>query len=153
MRIIIGSDERTPLTDFVVEDLRRRGHEVETCGALAEGEETLWPLVGKKLGERVAIGACDEGVSFCYTGTGASIVANKVPGVRAALCTDAITAAGARQYNHANVLALSLRLTYPEVAKEILDAWFSTPFGEGEDAQCVAQVNEMDQTYHKAPAG
>ena len=153
MRVAVGSDERTVLTDAVVEELHRRGHQVIPYGALAPGQETLWPLVGHVVGEAVARGECDEGVMCCFTGTGASIATNKVPGVRAALCADAQTAAGARRYNHANVLCLSLRLTSPEVAREILDAWFSTPPGHGEDEECVARINDVDRVLRQAPTG
>lgn len=148
MRIAIGSDEETHLTEFVREELARRGMEVELYGALSpHEEERLWPQVGFKVAQRVASGACQEGILFCWTGTGVCMVANKVPGVRAALCTDAATAAGARQWNHANVLAMGLRLTSLQVAKEVLDAWFSTPFGQGEDAQCVAMVKALEEGY------
>ena len=124
MKIAITSDEKTALTDFVVEDLQRRGHQVNVLGPLA-GESLPWTLASEKLADAVAQGQADEGVLFCYTGTGASIAANKVPGIRAALCGDAQTAKGARWWNDANILVLSLRATSPDVPKEILDAWFS----------------------------
>jgi ribose 5-phosphate isomerase B len=122
---VLGSDERTPLTDAVVDDLRSRGAEVALVGPPG-GEERAWAEVGRDVGEQVADGRADSGVLFCWTGTGASIAANKVRGVRAALCTDAETAAGARRWNDANVVVMSLRLTSPQVAHEILDAWFGT---------------------------
>ncbi len=125
MRIALGSDEKTPLTDAVVEDLRRRGHELTLIGPPG-GQDLQWADVGRTVGEQVAGGAADTAVLFCWTGTGASIAANKVPGVRAALCTDAETARGARRWNDANVLVLSLRLTSRALASEILDAWFET---------------------------
>ena len=125
MRVALGSDERTPLTDAVVDDLRGRGHEVSLLGPPA-GEDKQWAQVGRELGELVASGSCETGVLFCWTGTGASIAANKVPGVRAALCTDAATAAGARRWNDANIVVMGLRLTSAELAREMLDAWFST---------------------------
>ena len=125
MKIIFGSDERTPLTDAVVADLVARGHEVDPVGPPG-GEDIQWVAVGRRVGEAVAKGEADTGVLFCWTGTGASIAANKVDGVRAALCTDAATAAGARKWNDANVLVMSLRLTSPNVACEMLDSWFST---------------------------
>jgi ribose 5-phosphate isomerase B len=123
MRVVLGSDERTALTDAVADDLRTRGHEVELIGPPAGGDEQ-WAEVGRRVGAAVAHGDADTGVLFCWTGTGASIAANKVVGVRAALCTDAATAAGARRWNDANVLVIGLRLTSPEVAREMLDAWF-----------------------------
>ncbi len=124
MKIAVASDEKTYLTDFVIEDLKARGHELILSGPLI-GEALPWTLASEQLADAVANGQADEGVLFCYTGTGASIAANKVPGVRAALCGDAQTAKGARWWNDANVLVLSLRATSPEVAQEIVDAWFS----------------------------
>jgi ribose 5-phosphate isomerase B len=125
MRVALGSDERTALTDAIGDDLRARGHDVTLVGPPA-GDDKQWAQVGHELGELVASGACGTGVLFCWTGTGASIAANKVAGVRAALCTDAATAAGARTWNDANVLVMGLRLTSAEVAHEMLDAWFDT---------------------------
>jgi ribose 5-phosphate isomerase B len=125
MKVVVGSDEKTGLTDAVRDELEQRGHEVVLVGPPG-GEPIQWAEVGQRVGESVAKGAADTGVLFCWTGTGASIAANKVPGVRAALCTDAATAAGARKWNDANVLVMGLRLTSPEVARELLDAWFVT---------------------------
>ena len=125
MRIVLGSDERTALTDALAADLRIRGAEVDLVGPPA-GEDLPWPEVGRRVGERVAAGAADTGIVCCWTGTGVSIAANKVPGVRAALCGDAATAAGARRWNDANVLALSLRLVTEPLAVEIVDAWLTT---------------------------
>ncbi|MDQ3947136.1 MAG: RpiB/LacA/LacB family sugar-phosphate isomerase [Actinomycetota bacterium] len=133
MRIVLGSDEQTPLTDAVADDLRGRGHDVVLVGPPG-GEDLGWVDVGRRVGEQVARGDVDSGVLFCWTGTGASIAANKVPGIRAALCTDAETARGARRWNDANVLVLSLRLTSPVVASEMLDAWFATDPDPGEAA-------------------
>jgi ribose 5-phosphate isomerase B len=125
MRVALGSDERTPLTDAVADDLRGRGHDVTLVGPPG-GEDKQWAQVGRELGELVASDSCQTGVLFCWTGTGASIAANKVPGARAALCTDAPTAAGARRWNDANIVVMGLRLTSAELAREMLDAWFST---------------------------
>jgi ribose 5-phosphate isomerase B len=125
MKVVFGSDEKTALTDAVEFELRQRGHDLELVGPPA-GEDKQWAEVGLAVGRRVVDGAADTGVLFCWTGTGASIAANKVPGVRAALCTDKETAVGARKWNDANVLVMSLRLTSPIVATEMLDAWFET---------------------------
>jgi ribose 5-phosphate isomerase B len=141
MKIAMGSDEKTALTDAVGEDLRRRGHDVTVVGPPA-GEDLQWPAVSRKVGEMVATGAADSGVLFCWTGTGASIAANKVAGVRAALCTDPQTAAGARRWNDANVLVMSLRLTSPTVAGEMLDEWFSTQPDPSEGAN-IASVERI----------
>jgi len=133
MKIALGADEKNALTEELVRDLRARGHGLLLFGAVAEGDpEVDWPLTSGKVAQAVAGGQADQGIVCCWTGTGASIAANKVRGVRAALCGDAETAKGARIWNHANVLALSLRATSPAVAKEILDAWFATPWSEDE---------------------
>jgi len=121
VRIAFGTDDASALTDTIKHELESRGHEVVIAG---EGEP--WPDVGRRVGELVVEGRADRGVVCCWTGTGVSMAANKVAGVRAALCTDAETARGARRWNDANVLALSLRLTSAEVAKEMLDAFLST---------------------------
>jgi ribose 5-phosphate isomerase B len=125
MKVVLGSDEKSSLTDAVAEDLERRGHFVIRVGPLAD-EDLQWAEVGHKVGRLVATREADTGVLFCWTGTGASIAANKVTGVRAALCTDAQTAAGARRWNNANVLVMSLRSTTPTTAEEMLDEWFKT---------------------------
>jgi ribose 5-phosphate isomerase B len=127
----VGSDERTHVTDAVVDHLRGVGIDVELHGPLAD-KPLDWVDVGREVGERVASGAVQQGVLFCWTGTGVSIAANKVPGVRAALCFDVETAKGARRWNDANVLAMSLRSTPEAVAKEIVDAWLETGPDEAE---------------------
>lgn len=134
MRIAFGTDEVTPVTRAVVARLRAAGHEVDV---VAEGID--WPEAGRVVGEAVASGAAARGVVCCTTGTGVSIAANKVPGVRAALCTDAATAAGARRWNDANVLAFGLRLTSEAVAAELLDAFLATAADPEEEA-LVARV-------------
>jgi ribose 5-phosphate isomerase B len=130
VRIAFGTDEHTALVDDILDALRSRGHSVDTVG---DGDP--WPDVGRRVGDAVASGRADFGVVCCWTGTGVSIAANKVPGVRAALCTDAETARGARRWNDANVLALGLRLTSPEVAREMVDAFFTTEPEESEREQ------------------
>ena len=129
MRVAIGSDDRSPLTDAVRDALRERGHDVIPFGAIEAAAEP-WPSVGRLVGQAVASGLAETGVVMCWTATGVSMAANKVPGVRAALCGDAQTAAGARRWNDANVLALSMRATSIPVALEILDAWFATPVSD-----------------------
>jgi ribose 5-phosphate isomerase B len=146
MKIAIGSDERTHLTDMLAEELKKRGHELILFGPLAENDPDVdWPLTSSKVGQAVASGEADEGIVCCWTGTGASIAANKVPGIRAALCHDAETARGARIWNRANVLALSLRATPEAIAKEILDAWFSTPYSEDEwNRQQIERIKQLE---------
>jgi ribose 5-phosphate isomerase B len=137
VRIALGADERTRLVDRMVELLEARGHAVTRFGRAAD-EDEAWGPTAVRVGQAVAARDADLGVVCCWTGTGVSIAANKVPGVRAALCTDAETARGARRWNDANVLALSLRLTSEEVAKEILDAWLGEAYGGSEDTSLAA---------------
>ena len=143
MKITLGADERTHLTDFLAEELRRRGHDVELAGPPA-GESIQWTDVAERVGREVASGAREQGVLCCWTGTGVSMAANKVPGVRAALCADAETARGARKWNDANVLCLSLRATSETIAKEILDAWFETE-ADPSEAENIEKVRALDQ--------
>jgi ribose 5-phosphate isomerase B len=142
MRIALGADEKTYLTDALVEALALRGHEVELLGPPA-GEVGSWADVAREVGERVVTGRAEQGVVCCWTGTGVSIAANKVPGVRAALCFDVETARGARLWNDANVLCLSLRATSETVGREILDAWLGTQ-PDGSETENIEKVRMMD---------
>ena len=126
MKISVSADERTGVADAMVEELRRRGHEPIVHGALNDDERDDWAWASEAAARDVAEGRAEQAVVACWTGTGASIAANKVAGIRAALCSDAETARGARRWNDANVLALSLRTTSEAVLGEILDAWFAT---------------------------
>ena len=130
-----GTDEHTPLTDAIVESLNDLGHTL-----VVDVEDEPWPDVGRRVGEAVAEGQADRGVVCCWTGTGVSIAANKVAGVRAALCTDAETARGARRWNDANVLALGLRLTSPTVAREMIEAFLATD-PDPDEGQTIARVS------------
>jgi ribose 5-phosphate isomerase B len=129
MRIALCSDEPSAVHDVVKEEVARRGHEGVPFGAFASGEEEPWADAAEAAALAVARRECDEGIFFCWTGTGISMAANKVPGIRAALCGDPGTAAGARVWNHANVLCLSDRTLSQDMAKEILAAWFETEPG------------------------
>ncbi len=134
MRVALCSDEPYPVHAVVRALLEARGHEVVPFGAVADGNEAPWAEVAEEAALAVASGACDEGVFFCWTGTGISIAANKVPGIRAALCCDPGTAAAARVWNHANVICLSNRLLSADMAREILAAWLDTePGDKGKD--------------------
>jgi ribose 5-phosphate isomerase B len=144
MRIAVASDERTGVADAVVDELRRRGHDPIPHGALAEAERADWAWASEAAARDVAGGRADQGIVCCWTGTGASIAANKVDGIRAALCGDAETARGARKWNDANVLALSLRATSAAVLGEILDAWFDTaPSTDTDDELNVRHLDEI----------
>src|SRR5436190_19351203 len=146
MRVSVAADERTGVAEAVVEELRRRGHEPIVHGALAEGERPDWAWASEAAARDVVEGRAEQAVVCCWTGTGASIAANKVPGVRAALCGDGPTAAGARKWNDANVLALSLRATSEAELQEILDAWFTAdPSDEADDVANVEHVGELDR--------
>jgi len=134
VRIAFGTDEATPLTDAVKASLIERGHEI-----VGSVEGAAWPDVGRRVGEDVAAGRAERGVICCWTGTGVSIAANKVAGVRAALCTDAETARGARRWNDANVLAIGLRLTTATVADEIVDAFLTTEV-DADEAATIAKL-------------
>jgi ribose 5-phosphate isomerase B len=137
--IAIGTDEHTPLVDSVTQYLDAKGIGYKLF------DVAPWPEVAEKVARSVASGESDEGILFCWTGTGVSLAANKIPGVRAALCPDATVAAGARKWNHANVLVMGLSYTSPSLAGEILDAWFSTEFDEDEVAN-VTRVAEIERS-------
>lgn len=145
MKIAVGSDEKTELTDFVVGELEKRGMSTELYGPLA-GDQEQWTDVAALVAEKVSNKDCDQGILFCWTGTGVSIAANKVPGIRAALCTDAETASGARKWNDANILAMSLRLITPTVANEILDAWFGSELDKSEQEN-INKVDKLEKKY------
>jgi ribose 5-phosphate isomerase B len=174
MRIAIAADERVGIAGVLAQALRERGHEVSAYGALADarphsaerrgprGENVpdgadvegdsgsagseRWAWAAEDAARAVAEGRAEQAVVCCWTGTGASIAANKVAGVRAALCADAATAAGARRWNDANALALSLRRTSEAELHEILDAWFATAASdELEDRRNVAHLAEIER--------
>jgi ribose 5-phosphate isomerase B len=153
MKISVAADERTGVADAVAEELRRRGHEPIVHGALAEGERSDWAWASERAARDVVAGAADQGIVCCWTGTGASIAANKVPGVRAALCADAETARGARTWNDANVLALSLRGTSDALLGEILDGWFATATSDDpEDRANIEHLGELDHAIDRSSA-
>src|ERR1700684_2174774 len=125
-----GADAVGPLTDALLDDLARRGIAIERFGAVRSPDDAEWTSIARAVAETVAAGRADLRIVCCWTGTGVSIAANKVRGVRAALCADAATASGARRWNDANVLAFGLRLTTESLAAEMLDAFLSTPFDD-----------------------
>lgn len=149
MKIAVSADERTQLVDSVLDELGKRGHEVEYFGPEAGGDAD-WPEVTAQAAEKVIHGEADQAVVMCWTGTGCALAANKLPGIRAALCRDAETAKGARIWNHANVLALSLRATSSPIAKEILDAWFATPYGDDEwNCRQIERIANLEKKHGK----
>ncbi len=145
MRIAVGSDMRQPVTDAVVDWLREQGYEVELIGPLIDGDDTEWAEASAATARAVTGGTAEAAVLFCWSGTGACIAANKVPGARAALCGDAETARLARKYNHANVLVMSMRATSPAIAIEATQAFLATPWGEDDfDIRNVRAVDALD---------
>lgn len=145
MKIAVAADERVGVAEAVVDQLRKRGHEPIPHGALADGERDDWAWASEAAARDVAEGRAEQAIVCCWTGTGASIAANKVTGVRAALCLDAQTAEGARRWNDANALALSLRATSEAELAEILDAWFGgEASSEADDAANVEHLSEIE---------
>jgi ribose 5-phosphate isomerase B len=146
VRIAVSADELTGVAAALPEELRRRGHELILHGAYAEEERPDWAWASEAAAREVADGRAEQAVVACWTGTGASIAANKVTGIRAALCADAATADGARRWNDANVLALSLRLTSQAQLAEILDAWFAGHSSQdSDDVENVAHLKEIER--------
>jgi ribose 5-phosphate isomerase B len=145
MRVSVAADERVGVAEAIVEELRSRGHDPIPHGALSDAERDDWAWASEAAARDVAQGRTEQAIVCCWTGTGASIAANKVPGVRAALCADAQTAAGARRWNDANVLALSLRATSEAELGEILDAWFDAePSPDVDDRANVAHLSDIE---------
>jgi ribose 5-phosphate isomerase B len=144
MKIVVGADDEGRVADTVVDELRSRGHDVTIL------ERARWPDVAQRVAKSVASGEADQGVLFCWTGTGTAMAANKVPGVRAALAWEPWIAEGARKWNDANVLVLSLKRTEPETAKEILDAWFSVDSPDPDEAENIARLAELDRSRERS---
>jgi ribose 5-phosphate isomerase B len=149
-RIAVGSDMQHETATTVADHLEKAGLDVVRCGAV-EGPDTPWPDVAEQVARLVAQGAVDTGVLCCWTGTGVSIAANKVPGVRAALCADAETARGARRWNDANVLAIGLASTTPDAATAIVDAWLAVTGIDPEEARNIARIPELETRYGQRP--
>ena len=148
MKIAIGSDERTHLTDFVVHDLQAQKHEVLLFGPLAENDpEGDWPLVSSHVAEAVASGQADQGIVFCWTGTGAAIAANKVPGVHAVCVQDPYTDERAVASNNAQVITFGSQITGPAVAEKLVDVWLASEFQGGRSAPKVAKIDSLDEKY------
>ena len=144
MKISVGSDEHLRIVDVILQTLIESGHEVKRY--IPGADETLrWPQVARQVAQDITAGSSDEGILLCWTGTGVSMAANKVPGIRAALCDDAETARGARLWNNANVLCLSMRRTSEVIVKEILETWFNTQYEPNPtDDACLALIEELD---------
>jgi ribose 5-phosphate isomerase B len=139
MKIVVGADDEGRVADVVVDELRGRGHDVTVL------DRDQWPDVARRVAETVASGDADQGMLFCWTGTGTSMAANKVPGVRAALAWEPWIAEGARRWNDANVLVMSLKRTEPETAKQIVDAWLAVEEPDPDEAVNIARLGELDR--------
>jgi ribose 5-phosphate isomerase B len=139
VRIVVGADDEGEVAETVVEELRQRGHEVTVLG------REQWPDVARKVGEAISSGEADQGMLFCWTGTGTSMAANKVPGVRAALAWDPWIADGARRWNDANVLVMSLKRTDPETARAIVHAWLAVEAPDEDERENIARLAELDR--------
>ena len=147
-RIAVGSDMQHPVAGGIADRLESAGYAVVRCGAVQHAD-TPWPDVAEQVARLVAGGAVHDGVVCCWTGTGVSIAANKVPGIRAALCGDAETARGARRWNDANVLALSLRATSAALAEEIVDAWLSPHDVDASERDNIDKVGQIERRYRE----
>ena len=139
MKIVVGADDEGRVADVVVDELRGRGHHVTVL------ERDQWPDVARRVAETVASGEADQGMLFCWTGTGTSMAANKVPDVRAALAWEPWIAQGARRWNDANVLVMSLRRTEPETARQIVDAWLAVDEPDPDEAANIARLADLDR--------
>lgn len=148
MKIAVCSDELYPIHQCVIEEVKKYGHDVVLFGALKSHTTESWAHAACEAAETIVKGTCEEGIFFCWTGTGISMAANKLANIRAALCVDAETAQAARIWNHANVLALSNRLLSTDVAKEILKAWFETPCGT-KGKKGVQDLKDLDLRFRK----
>src|SRR5262249_51344057 len=146
MKIAVAADERVGVAEAILDELRKRGHEPIPHGALADGERDDWAWASEAAARDIAEGRAEQAIVCCWTGTGASIAANKIHGVRAALCLDAQSADGARKWNDANALAISLRATSEAELAEILDAWFgAAPSTNSDDTANVEHIAEIER--------
>jgi ribose 5-phosphate isomerase B len=139
VKIVVGADDEGAVADIVVEELRQRGHDVTVL------DRDQWPEIALRVAETVASGQADQGMLFCWTGTGTAMAANKVAGARAALAWEPWIAEGARRWNDANVLVMSLKRSEPETAKQILDAWLSVEEPDADEAENIARLAELDR--------
>jgi len=141
MRVVVGSDDTNEMSEAAIDELRLRGFDVDVF------TPTQWPDAAAQVAEEVSAGRADQGMLFCWTGTGTAMAANKVPGVRAALAWEPWIAEGARRWNDANVLVMSLKRTTPEVARQIVRAWFSITEPDKDEAANIARLAEIEQRY------
>jgi len=143
--IAIGCDHcGVELKDYLVDYLRGQGVEVRDYGT--EGSASVdYPDYGREVSERVSVGAAQRGVLICTSGIGMSIVANKFPGVRAALVFDLAAARSSREHNDANILVLSGAKTEQQLARQIVETWLATPFAGGRHQRRVDKISQLEQ--------
>jgi ribose 5-phosphate isomerase B len=139
VRIVVGADDEGEVLDAVVDELGQRGHELTVL------PQDAWPDVAQRVAETIANGEADQGMLFCWTGTGTAMAANKVPGVRAALAWDPWIAEGARKWNDANVLVMSLKRTDPDTARAIVDAWLAVDAPDDDERENIARLAELER--------
>lgn len=150
--IAIGADHGGfKLKERLAFRLREKGYAVEDCGTHST-ESVDYPDFAVRVAELVASGRCAWGIAVDGAGIGSAMVANKVPGVRAALCYDLSTARNSREHNHANVLTLGAGLIGENLAWQIVEAWLDTPWGGGRHAGRVAKIGEIERRYLSARA-
>lgn len=144
MRIAIGADHAGyDLKEDLEAFLRELGHQVEDVGT--HGRESCdYPDFARAVAERVVRGEADRGILICGTGIGMAIAANKVPGVRAAVCHEPLSARLTRQDNDSNVLTLGGRLIGPVMAREVVRVWLETPFAGGRHERRVAKIRQLE---------
>lgn len=147
--IAVGADHGGfRLKERIMFRLREQGHTVVDCGT-DSAEAVDYPDLALAVAERVASGECQWGVIVDGAGIGSAMVANKVPGVRAALCYDVSSARNSREHNHANVVTLGAGLIGEQLAMQIVDAWLATPWGEGRHARRVRLIDDVDVKYSR----
>ncbi|HEU6443895.1 MAG TPA: ribose 5-phosphate isomerase B [Gaiellaceae bacterium] len=145
--VAVGADHGGyRLKELIVADLRERGFGVHDCGT-TNTESVDYPDFAHDVARRVADGGCRCGIVVDGAGIGSCMVANKVPGIRAATCWDVSSAKNSREHNHANVLVLGAGLIGDNLALEIVQAWLSTPWGGDRHARRVAKITEIERRY------
>lgn len=150
MRIVIGSDHfGFALKDDIRAHLEALGHDVVDLGVSSSDDEIDYPDVGTALAVDVSDGKYQRGILICGTGIGMAITANKVPGVRAAVCHDPYSAERARKSNDAQIMAMGSQIVGPSLARSLVDIWLASDFGGGRSARKVEKMVQLDERYRK----
>ena len=149
MKIAIANDHSAvELKNIIKEHLESKGYEVLNLGTDST-ESCDYPVYGEKVGRAVADGEADLGIAICGTGVGISLAANKVPGIRAAVCSEPYSAMMTAKHNASQIIAFGARVVGNEMAKMILDSFFNTPFEGGRHAERVQKIIEIEKKYNK----